>query len=277
MNVPPLLSRRRLSGARGPVESRLRRFPVAAVERFDRHRQGGDVVEGVEVQAPRLGVGARLVEALHPAGGAEQMLRRAGAETVGGQRAPSRQQPEIAVRDDEVAKACHRADRAIAVEPLDLGRPLRLVADRAAMAAARYRHYMGHANACSGGPMPDATTTRRALLGAGLLGAAGIVLFRGAGQPAEAAGQAFEITRSPQDWRKALGPQRYAVLREADTERAGSSPLLNEHRKGLFACAGCNLPLFASDTKFESGTGWPSFFRALPNAVVTRTDRTFGM
>jgi peptide-methionine (R)-S-oxide reductase len=125
--------------------------------------------------------------------------------------------------------------------------------------------------------MPDATTTRRALLGAGLLGAAGIVLFRGAGEPAEAAGQAFEITRSPQDWRKALGPQRYAVLREAVTERAGSSPLLNEHRKGLFACAGCNLPLFASDTKFESGTGWPSFFRALPHAVVTRTDRTFGM
>ncbi|MFL6863184.1 MAG: peptide-methionine (R)-S-oxide reductase MsrB, partial [Allosphingosinicella sp.] len=55
------------------------------------------------------------------------------------------------------------------------------------------------------------------------------------------------------------------------------SPLLNEHRKGLFACAGCNLPLFASDAKFESGTGWPSFFRALPHAVVTKTDRTFGM
>jgi peptide-methionine (R)-S-oxide reductase len=125
--------------------------------------------------------------------------------------------------------------------------------------------------------MPDATMTRRALLGAGTLGAAALLLFRNAAEPAKAASPAFEITKSPQEWRKALGPQRYAVLREGSTEHPGTSALLNEHRKGVFACAGCNLPLFASDTKFESGTGWPSFFRPLPHAIVTRTDRTFGM
>jgi peptide-methionine (R)-S-oxide reductase len=124
--------------------------------------------------------------------------------------------------------------------------------------------------------MSDTVFTRRALLGTGALGAAAFVLFRSAGGPAEAA-QSFEITKSPQDWRKALGPQRYAVLREASTERPGSSPLLGEHRKGVFACAGCGLPLFASQTKFESGTGWPSFYQPLPRAILTKTDRTFGM
>ena len=124
--------------------------------------------------------------------------------------------------------------------------------------------------------MSDTIFTRRALIGAATLGAAGLLFFRGAGDPAEAA-QTFEITRSPQDWRKALGPQRYAVLREASTERPGTSPLLNEHRKGVFACAGCGLPLFASQTKFDSGTGWPSFYQPLPRAVATKTDRAFGM
>jgi len=124
--------------------------------------------------------------------------------------------------------------------------------------------------------MSETFFTRRALLGTAALGTGVFVLFRGAAGPAEAA-QTFEITRSPQDWRKALGPQRYAVLREASTERPGSSPLLNEHRKGVFACAGCGLPLFASQTKFDSGTGWPSFYQPLPHAVVTKTDRTFGM
>jgi len=123
--------------------------------------------------------------------------------------------------------------------------------------------------------MNDFTLTRRALLGAGILGAAGLVLLRPAG--GSAAPGHFEVTRSPDQWRRALGPQRYAILREGATERPGSSPLLNEHRRGVFACAGCALPLFASQTKFESGTGWPSFFRPLPNAVVTRTDTSFGM
>jgi peptide-methionine (R)-S-oxide reductase len=79
------------------------------------------------------------------------------------------------------------------------------------------------------------------------------------------------------DWRKRLSPQAYDVLRKHGTERAGSSPLDHEKRKGTFACAGCDLALFASDTKFESGTGWPSFYEPLPNAVGTKTDRSFFM
>jgi len=79
------------------------------------------------------------------------------------------------------------------------------------------------------------------------------------------------------DWRKRLNPMQYNVLRQHGTERAGSSPLDREHRKGTFACAGCGLPLFSSATKFDSGTGWPSFYEPLPNAVATKTDRSFFM
>ena len=74
-----------------------------------------------------------------------------------------------------------------------------------------------------------------------------------------------------------LGPQRYAVLREASTERPFSSPLLFVFCCGTFVCAGCALPLFSSATKFESGTGWPSFWKALPHAVATRSDRSLMM
>jgi peptide-methionine (R)-S-oxide reductase len=87
----------------------------------------------------------------------------------------------------------------------------------------------------------------------------------------------FAVSRSPEEWRRILGPQRFAILRQAGTERAFTSPLLNEHRKGLFVCAGCALPLFSSSTKFDSGTGWPSFWRALPNAVLTRADPSLMM
>lgn len=79
------------------------------------------------------------------------------------------------------------------------------------------------------------------------------------------------------DWRTRLTPEQYAVLRKHGTERPGSSPLNHEKRKGTFACAGCALPLFSSDTKFESGTGWPSFYQPLPNAVGITTDRAFFM
>ena len=82
---------------------------------------------------------------------------------------------------------------------------------------------------------------------------------------------------SDAEWRKRLTAEQYAVLRDHGTERAGTSPLLNEHRKGVFACAGCDLPLFSSKTKFESGTGWPSFYEPLPDAVATKTDRSFFM
>ncbi len=79
------------------------------------------------------------------------------------------------------------------------------------------------------------------------------------------------------EWRKRLTPAQYDVLRKHGTERAGTSPLNNEHRKGTFACAGCDLPLFSSETKFNSGTGWPSFYKPLDNAVATKTDRSFFM
>jgi peptide-methionine (R)-S-oxide reductase len=79
------------------------------------------------------------------------------------------------------------------------------------------------------------------------------------------------------DWRKRLTSAQYDVLRKHGTERPGTSPLNHEKRKGTFACAGCDLPLFSSDTKFESGTGWPSFYQPLDNAIETTTDRSFFM
>jgi peptide-methionine (R)-S-oxide reductase len=75
-----------------------------------------------------------------------------------------------------------------------------------------------------------------------------------------------------EEWRKRLPPQAYGVLREENTERAGTSALNNEKRPGVFACAGCGLPLFTSEMKFESGTGWPSFFTAIPGAFETKKD-----
>ena len=94
---------------------------------------------------------------------------------------------------------------------------------------------------------------------------------------ATAAPESFEVTHTDAQWRARLSPQQYAVLRQEDTERPGSSPLNAEHRMGTFSCAGCALPLFASTTKFDSGTGWPSFWKPLDNAVATRTDKSFGM
>ena len=86
--------------------------------------------------------------------------------------------------------------------------------------------------------------------------------------------QAFEITKSDADWKKQLTPAQFAVLREENTESPNSSALLEEHREGTFACAGCDLPLFASTAKYDSGTGWPSFYEALPKAVGTKEDNT---
>ena len=91
-----------------------------------------------------------------------------------------------------------------------------------------------------------------------------------AARPLSAEG--FEITLSDAEWRARLSDAQFAVLREEDTERAGSSPLDKEMRTGTFACAGCDLPLFASSTKFDSGTGWPSFYQPLKGAVGTRSD-----
>lgn len=93
-------------------------------------------------------------------------------------------------------------------------------------------------------------------------------------RPANA--ETFEVTKTEAEWRAQLSSEAYAVLREEGTERPGSSPLNDEHRKGMFACAGCELSLFESETKFNSGTGWPSFYRPLQNAVVERNDGSFG-
>jgi peptide-methionine (R)-S-oxide reductase len=87
----------------------------------------------------------------------------------------------------------------------------------------------------------------------------------------------FEVRYSEAEWRSRLGPSRYHILREAGTEHPFTSPLLKEKRKGVFACAGCSLPLFSSTTKYDSRTGWPSFWRALPKAVAYRRDVSLGM
>ncbi len=84
----------------------------------------------------------------------------------------------------------------------------------------------------------------------------------------------FPLHKSDADWRRELTPEAYKVLREHGTERAGTSALNAESRAGSFRCAGCGQPLFESDTKFDSGTGWPSFFQPLPGAVGTREDRS---
>jgi peptide-methionine (R)-S-oxide reductase len=85
------------------------------------------------------------------------------------------------------------------------------------------------------------------------------------------------LKKTDEEWRKTLAPDAFHVLREHGTERAGTSPLNHEKRAGTFSCAGCGQVLFTSDTKFESGTGWPSFFQPLGEAVGTTTDRTFFM
>ena len=107
-----------------------------------------------------------------------------------------------------------------------------------------------------------------------------MILLVGAGAPALAAGRSsreFEIMRTEEEWKSILTPAQYHVLRQQGTERAGSSPLNREKRSGTFHCAGCDLPLYASNTKFDSGTGWPSFWEALDGAVGTTTDRSFFM
>lgn len=117
---------------------------------------------------------------------------------------------------------------------------------------------------------------RRALLGQAGLAIAGLASVHWAAG-ASATSSGFAVTHSPAEWLRMLGPQRFVILRKAGTERAFTSPLNGEHRAGVFACAGCDQPLFASATKFDSGTGWPSFWRPLPRAVVTRTDSSLIM
>jgi peptide-methionine (R)-S-oxide reductase len=85
----------------------------------------------------------------------------------------------------------------------------------------------------------------------------------------------FPVTKSDKEWRKTLTPEQYKVLRGHGTERAFTSPLNVEKRDGMFVCAACGQPLFSADTKFDSGTGWPSFFKPLDGAVSTSSDRSW--
>jgi peptide-methionine (R)-S-oxide reductase len=118
----------------------------------------------------------------------------------------------------------------------------------------------------------QAMPTRRMLL----LGASGLAVIAGLSwmRGDEGHAKTFEIEKSDDEWRRQLDPMQYRVLRHHATERPYSSPLNGEKRKGTFACAGCDLPLFSSDTKFESGTGWPSYYAPLENAVGTSSDRS---
>ncbi len=113
------------------------------------------------------------------------------------------------------------------------------------------------------------------LSGAGIV--AGAVALVGGGTAGSAAARSFEVRRAPADWKRQLGSDRFHILREAGTEAPFTSPLNKEKRRGTFVCAGCALPLFSSATKYDSGTGWPSFWQALPNAVVYQRDTAFGM
>ncbi len=87
----------------------------------------------------------------------------------------------------------------------------------------------------------------------------------------------FEVTKSDEEWRKILTPEQFNVLRKHGTERAGTSSLDKEYDKGTYVCAGCDLPLFTSNTKFDSGTGWPSFFQPMAGAIDTTTDKALFM
>jgi peptide-methionine (R)-S-oxide reductase len=110
--------------------------------------------------------------------------------------------------------------------------------------------------------------TRRQFNVAGL----GIAVVAGAANPAGAGEEVFEIMKSDEEWRKELTKEQYYVLREHGTERAGTSPLNKNYAAGEYLCAACALPLFSSETKYDSGTGWPSFYQPIENAVGSSTD-----
>jgi len=119
----------------------------------------------------------------------------------------------------------------------------------------------------------NVSTTRRAFLLAGATLLLAGLRRGGASRRALAAQEGpFEVVKSEAEWRRLLTPQQFAVLREEDTERAWSSPLNQEHRLGVYRCAGCGLPVFSSATKFESDTGWPSFWTPLDEAIGTKAE-----
>jgi peptide-methionine (R)-S-oxide reductase len=116
------------------------------------------------------------------------------------------------------------------------------------------------------------------LTGASLAAVAAVATRFGFGNSeSRAAAATFPVTKTDEEWRKILTGEQYSVLRKQDTEAPGSSPLLQEHRKGTFHCAGCDNAVYSSETKFESGTGWPSFWAAIDGGVGTEEDNTLFM
>lgn len=128
-----------------------------------------------------------------------------------------------------------------------------------------------------GNPMMSRRDVLHVVLGLGTVSAA-LAGVRGlwSGGPAQAA-KSYEVRHSDAEWQKLLAPDQYRILRKAGTEPPRSSPLNQEKRAGVYSCAGCALPLFSSATKFESGTGWPSFWQPLDQAVVEESDTTLFM
>jgi peptide-methionine (R)-S-oxide reductase len=117
--------------------------------------------------------------------------------------------------------------------------------------------------------------TRRSLVFGTAAGLAGGYMMNWFGASAKSTeGKTFEVTLSEAEWRKKLSPEQFYVLREHGTERPGTSEFNKEKRKGVFSCAGCDLPVYSSDTKYESGTGWPSFWQPLDNAIGTSVDKS---
>lgn len=122
---------------------------------------------------------------------------------------------------------------------------------------------------------------RRVLLGVAV---AGVLAGCGTRRPEAAAAPStptnpgtFEVTHTDAEWHRLLTPKQYDVLRDGGTENPFSSPLDDEHRTGVFSCAGCALDLFNSDTKFDSGTGWPSFWQPIAQSVIEQPDHSLGM
>ena len=116
---------------------------------------------------------------------------------------------------------------------------------------------------------------RNLLLGLGAAIAAGGAALALRPRGAASVTGTFEIEKSDAEWRRLLTPEQYDVLRRHATEPSFTSPLNDEHRPGVFACAGCDLPVYDASAKFDSGTGWPSFFQPLPNAIATSTDQSW--
>ncbi|MEQ1714875.1 MAG: peptide-methionine (R)-S-oxide reductase MsrB [Hyphomicrobium sp.] len=117
--------------------------------------------------------------------------------------------------------------------------------------------------------------TRRNFTRSGLAAAALLTTYRLGADAAEDKGMTFEVTKTDAEWKALLTPEQFQVLRKHGTERAGTSKLDKIYDPGIYNCAGCDLPVYSSETKFNSGTGWPSFWKPLDNAIGTSVDKSF--